>query len=59
MKEFNYNELIRLDRISKINIFVKILTVNEFKYDKLTHSDRISKINIFVIILISERDQLR
>ena len=48
MKEINHTA-----RISKTNIFIKILSVKEFNQDGMNHLLRISKINIFIKNCIS------
>ena len=44
MNEFDQGELNHLTRISKINIFIKNLSVNEFNQGGSNHLTRISKI---------------
>jgi hypothetical protein len=54
MKEFSHNELYHLDQISKINIFIKNLSIKEYNHDETNHLTRISK-NIFIKNFISEK----
>ena len=59
MNEFNQGELNHLTRISKINIFIKILSAKESNQGDLNRLTRISKINIFIKNLFDERVQPR
>ena len=59
MKEFDHDEMNRSTRISKTNIFIKILSAKEFNQGVLNHLTQIFKINIFIKNLVNERVQPR